>query len=205
MRNFLQLVASATLLATQATSSFPGMVAASTEPLAEVGVNSEVKLNVNNASPIQLARAEAPDFNSEVGEPLRAAQAERARQEAERQAQEAAARAAEAARRAEEARRAAEARRVAVAPAPAPSRVVVPGNDVWAALRMCEAGGNYAANTGNGYYGAYQFDIRTWGNYGGYYRPDLAPPAVQDQKARMTQAARGWYPWPGCARKLGLI
>jgi hypothetical protein len=83
--------------------------------------------------------------------------------------------------------------------------VVIPGSDVWAKLRYCEAGGDYTKNTGNGYYGAYQFSISTWNNYGGYTRPDLAPPAVQDAKAQLTQAARGWYPWPGCARKLGLI
>lgn len=74
----------------------------------------------------------------------------------------------------------------------------------FALLRQCEAGGNYATNTGNGYYGAYQYNLGTWANYQGYARPDLAPPAVQDAKARETQARRGWSPWPGCARKLGL-
>jgi len=72
------------------------------------------------------------------------------------------------------------------------------------ALRQCEAGGNYATNTGNGYYGAYQYNLGTWANYLGYTRPDLAPPEVQDAKARETQARRGWSPWPGCSRKLGL-
>src|SRR3954447_14212085 len=33
--------------------------------------------------------------------------------------------------------------------------------DVWARLRSCEAGGNYARNSGNGYYGAYQFSAST--------------------------------------------
>jgi hypothetical protein len=75
----------------------------------------------------------------------------------------------------------------------------------FALLRQCEAGGNYATNTGNGYYGAYQYNLGTWANYQGYARPDLAPPAVQDAKARETQARRGWSPWPGCARKLGLM
>ncbi|MDF2461465.1 MAG: Transglycosylase domain protein [Candidatus Saccharibacteria bacterium] len=83
--------------------------------------------------------------------------------------------------------------------------VVIPGSDVWAKLRYCESGGDYTKNTGNGYYGAYQYSISTWANYKGYARPDLAPPAIQDEKAKITQAARGWYPWPGCARKLGLI
>lgn len=74
----------------------------------------------------------------------------------------------------------------------------------WAALRACESGGNYAANTGNGYYGAYQYNSGTWNNYGGYARADLAPPAVQDAKAQDTQSRRGWSPWPACSRKLGL-
>lgn len=75
----------------------------------------------------------------------------------------------------------------------------------FALLRQCEAGGNYATNTGNGYYGAYQYNLGTWANYQGYARPDLAPPAVQDAKAKETQARRGWSPWPACARKLGLM
>ena len=49
-------------------------------------------------------------------------------------------------------------------------------------LRNCESGGNYQTNTGNGYYGAYQFSIGTWNTLGtGYARADLAPPSVQDQ------------------------
>lgn len=73
-----------------------------------------------------------------------------------------------------------------------------------AKLRGCEAGGKYDRNSGNGYYGAYQFDIGTWGNYGGYARADLAPPEVQDQKTWETYKRRGWAPWPGCTKKLGL-
>lgn len=71
-------------------------------------------------------------------------------------------------------------------------------------LRMCESGGNYRTNTGNGYYGAYQFALGTWRGlgYGGY--PHQASPATQDEAARRLQAMRGWSPWPGCARMLGL-
>jgi LysM repeat protein len=67
---------------------------------------------------------------------------------------------------------------------------------IFARIRQRESGGNYATNTGNGYYGAYQYDLRTWNNYAGYARPDLAPPAVQDAKAAETYAARGCSPWP---------
>jgi len=74
----------------------------------------------------------------------------------------------------------------------------------FARLRQCESGNNYRANTGNGYYGAYQFDLRTWHGrgYSGY--PNQASPATQDAAAHELQADRGWAPWPACARKLGL-
>ena len=74
----------------------------------------------------------------------------------------------------------------------------------FARLRVCESSDNYRANTGNGYYGAYQFDLRTWRGlgYGGY--PHQASPGTQDQAARELQADRGWQPWPACARRLGL-
>ena len=74
----------------------------------------------------------------------------------------------------------------------------------FARLRRCESGGNYRINTGNGYYGAYQFDLRTWRGLGYGGLPSNAAPAIQDEAARRLQAARGWGPWPGYARKLGL-
>ncbi|MCW2501368.1 MAG: Transglycosylase domain protein [Frankiales bacterium] len=76
--------------------------------------------------------------------------------------------------------------------------------DDFARLRMCESGGNYAINTGNGYYGAYQFDLRTWRGLGYTGKPSDARPATQDAAAQRLQAARGWQPWPACARRLGL-
>jgi uncharacterized protein YabE (DUF348 family) len=71
-----------------------------------------------------------------------------------------------------------------------------------ARLRSCEGG--YTSNTGNGYYGAYQYDIGTWGGYDGYQNASQAPPAVQDEKAWLTYQARGWQPWPSCSRSQGL-
>lgn len=74
----------------------------------------------------------------------------------------------------------------------------------FAALRMCESSDNYAANTGNGFYGAYQFNLQTWDGLGYTGLPSQAPPAVQDQAAEQLQAARGWEPWPACSAMLGL-
>ncbi len=77
--------------------------------------------------------------------------------------------------------------------------------DRWAQLRMCEASGNYGDNTGNGYYGAYQFDLKTWHGLGYPGLPSAAPAPVQDQAAQQLYATRGWEPWPSCSLKLGLV
>lgn len=71
-----------------------------------------------------------------------------------------------------------------------------------ARLRSCE--GSYTSNTGNGYYGAYQYDAQTWGGYKGYAVASDAPPAVQDEKAWETYQRRGWQPWPSCSASQGL-
>jgi hypothetical protein len=76
--------------------------------------------------------------------------------------------------------------------------------DDFARLRQCESGGNYAINTGNGFYGAYQFDRGTWNGLGYSGRADQAAPATQDAAAAKLQSQRGWSPWPACSRKLGL-
>ena len=75
---------------------------------------------------------------------------------------------------------------------------------VWADLRKCESGGNYAINTGNGYYGAYQFAPGTWRKLGYSGLPHEATPDTQDEAARKLQNQQGWAPWPACTRKLGL-
>lgn len=75
---------------------------------------------------------------------------------------------------------------------------------VWLQLRICESGNNYGENTGNGYYGAYQFALSTWESIGYSGLPSNAPPAVQDQAAEKLQAMEGWSPWPACSAELGL-
>jgi hypothetical protein len=98
-------------------------------------------------------------------------------------------------------------------PAPSPPTVTAPASPaapgspaggVWAELRQCESGGNYATDTGNGYYGAYQFSAATWHGLGYPGLPNEASPAVQDQAAAQLQARSGWGQWPACSRKLGL-
>jgi hypothetical protein len=71
-------------------------------------------------------------------------------------------------------------------------------------LRQCESGGNYGINSGNGYYGAYQFNLQTWRGVGGSGYPHQNPPHVQDEMATRLYESRGWSPWPSCSRKHGL-
>ena len=77
-------------------------------------------------------------------------------------------------------------------------------SDDFQRLRNCESGGNYHANTGNGYYGAYQFSLSTWHGLGYSGKPSDASPATQDAAARKLQSRSGWGQWPACSRKLGL-
>ena len=78
------------------------------------------------------------------------------------------------------------------------------GHDAWARLRRCESGGRYDINTGNGFYGAYQFVPSTWRELGYPGMPHQAPPHIQDEAAQKLQARSGWGQWPACSRKLGL-
>jgi resuscitation-promoting factor RpfA len=73
----------------------------------------------------------------------------------------------------------------------------------WYALRMCESTNRYNINTGNGYYGAYQFDLSTWRSVGGTGYPHEASPEEQDYRALRLYRMRGWEPWT-CARMVGL-
>ncbi|WP_435736886.1 transglycosylase family protein [Cellulosimicrobium sp. PMB13] len=94
------------------------------------------------------------------------------------------------------------------APAPAPAPAADLGSapaGVWSALAQCESGGNPATNTGNGYYGLYQFSLPTWQAMGGSGLPSEASAAEQTQRAQALQAQSGWGQWPACARKLGLL
>lgn len=67
----------------------------------------------------------------------------------------------------------------------------------WYNLRFCESTNNYTAESANGlFYGAYQFEPRTWRTVGGTGNPAHAPPEEQDARARLLYARRGDQPWP---------
>jgi len=76
--------------------------------------------------------------------------------------------------------------------------ITPPGPSVLAAIRACESGGDYSINTGNGFYGAYQFDLGTWASVGGSGLPSDAPPREQDERAARLYQERGPSPWPVC-------
>jgi hypothetical protein len=74
----------------------------------------------------------------------------------------------------------------------------------FAAIRRCESSGNYSLNTGNGYYGAYQFSAATWSRLGGSGIASSASPAAQDAAAYKLYQSSGWGAWPECAAVSGL-
>jgi hypothetical protein len=82
---------------------------------------------------------------------------------------------------------------------PAGTQTVHAGGTL-AAIRQCESGGNYSTNTGNGFYGAYQFTQSTWESVGGSGSPAAASPAEQDKRAAILYAKSGPGPWPVCGR-----
>ncbi len=87
---------------------------------------------------------------------------------------------------------------LAAAPANAAS------GSTWDALAQCESGGNWAINTGNGYYGGLQFNLGTWQANGGAGNPASASREAQIAVAERVLASQGWGAWPACSAKLGL-
>jgi hypothetical protein len=75
----------------------------------------------------------------------------------------------------------------------------------WDAVALCESGGNWSINTGNGYYGGLQFSPTTWLEFGGgAYAPraDLATRAQQIDVAEQVLVVQGPGAWPTCGRSL---
>ncbi|MFC9330463.1 transglycosylase family protein [Kitasatospora sp. NPDC057015] len=77
----------------------------------------------------------------------------------------------------------------------------------WDKVAQCEATGNWAINSGNGFYGGLQFTSSTWAAFGG---TAYAPQAHQATKAQQIAigekvlASQGPGAWPVCSVKAGL-
>ena len=89
---------------------------------------------------------------------------------------------------------------------PAPAVNYASGSTVWDQLAQCESGGNWATNTGNGYYGGLQFSLSTWQSYGGSGLPSENSRETQIMIAEKVRAADGggYSSWPACSQALGL-
>jgi uncharacterized protein YabE (DUF348 family) len=87
------------------------------------------------------------------------------------------------------------------------SAPAVSNASTWDAIAQCEATGNWAINTGNGFYGGLQFTQSTWEAFGGGQyaaRADLASREQQIAIGEKVRAGQGWGAWPSCTSKLGL-
>lgn len=71
----------------------------------------------------------------------------------------------------------------------------------WDAVAACESGGNWAINTGNGYYGGLQFTMGTWRSNGGSGSPHQASRAEQIRVAENVLRSQGIGAWPVCGRR----
>ncbi|MEU4117848.1 transglycosylase family protein [Kitasatospora sp. NPDC028055] len=79
---------------------------------------------------------------------------------------------------------------------------------VWDQLADCESGGDWQADTGNGYYGGLQIRPTTWAEAGGLRfadRPDHGSRREQTTVGEEILRQQGWEAWPACARELGMI
>jgi hypothetical protein len=97
-------------------------------------------------------------------------------------------------------------------PRPKPAPVAAPSgsgngdpNDPasWDRLAQCESSGNWAANTGNGYYGGLQFALSSWRAVGGQGYPHEASRETQIEMGKRLYNQGGWSHWPGCTRSFG--
>ena len=92
-------------------------------------------------------------------------------------------------------------------PTPEPTTPPVdPNNDaIWDQISSCEAGNNWATDTGNGYYGGLQFSQSAWESVGGTGNPAQASREEQIMRGKMLRDRRGSFSaWGACAARLGL-
>ncbi|MFI8996052.1 transglycosylase family protein [Streptomyces sp. NPDC053542] len=77
----------------------------------------------------------------------------------------------------------------------------------WDRVALCESGGIWSANSGNGFYGGLQLTLEMWKDYGGESyaeRPDLASRSQQIAVAESILNDRGPDAWPSCSVNAGL-
>lgn len=82
-----------------------------------------------------------------------------------------------------------------------PVGVAVPAGP-WDSIARCETGGDWHADTGNGYQGGLQLSPQTWMTHGGGQFAPRADQASREQQivvADRVRAEEGWQAWSGCA------
>jgi resuscitation-promoting factor RpfA len=90
----------------------------------------------------------------------------------------------------------------------APAQANPAREDPWDNLAQCESGGNWSANTGNGYYGGLQISGSTWNSYGGEAYAGTADHATRLQQIAIAEKVlrgQGWKAWPTCSRRVGVF
>ena len=206
MRNLITAAAATVVVLHQAIAPVvPNLIAAvAPGSTAEAAGTSNYTLTLNTKTDSALVvNPKHGSFDSDILAPLRAAQEAKAKADAEAAAKAAAEAAAAAAKPV-----------VQVAAAPINTNFSFSGGSISdaaiQALGMCESGLTANRNSGNGFYGAFQFTIGTWNSMGtGYARADLAPLDVQIQAVQKLLSRSSIYSqFPACARKLagqGLI
>jgi hypothetical protein len=73
----------------------------------------------------------------------------------------------------------------------------------WDAVAKCESGGNWGANTGNGFSGGLQFSDATWTANGGVGSAAHASREEQIRVAENVARKQGMGAWPTCGQAAG--
>ena len=73
----------------------------------------------------------------------------------------------------------------------------------WDAVAQCESGGNWAIDSGNGFYGGLQFSPATWKANGGTGMPNRATREEQIRVAENVLRTQGIGAWPDCGKAAG--
>jgi LysM repeat protein len=84
--------------------------------------------------------------------------------------------------------------------APRVSAPVASDGSIWDRIAACESGGNWAINTGNGYYGGLQFTQQTWAGAGGLAYAPRADLATRDQQIAVASNL-SLSNWPVCGSR----